>query len=68
MKMNKRNDVDSNNGKVKLKSNDNDVEVFGDDDEKESEKQQETVVLPLEGGLAGLITNLSGVKYNLKKN
>lgn len=54
MKMNKR----------KATDDDNEVEGFGDDEHK-SEKQGQ--YLPLEGGLGGLITSLSGVNY-LKKN
>lgn len=38
-------------------------EGFGDDDHK-TENQEMTVVLPLQGGLAGLIQNLSGVSYS----
>lgn len=46
---------------VEVERNDSDVNVegFGDDEHK-SEKQEQ--YLPLEGGLAGLITNLSGVR------
>lgn len=65
--MNKRKDTDDDRvqAKTKAKSNDNDVESF-DDDPKQFEKQEDNpplVVLPLQGGLAGLINNLSGVKY-----
>lgn len=48
--------------KRKVSYEDVEIEGFGDDDHK-SEKQ-ETTYLPLEGGLAGLISNLSGVKLN----
>lgn len=61
--------------KTKAKSNGNEVESF-DDDPRQFEKQEDggdggnggdggpLVVLPLQGGLAGLITNLSGVTYS----
>lgn len=46
--------------KRKVSYEDIEVEGFGDDEHK-SEKQEQTF-LPLEGGLAGLISNLSGVR------
>lgn len=54
MKMTKR--------KVRYEDIEGLVEGLGDDEHK-SERQEQTV-LPLEGGLAGLISNLSGVKFN----
>lgn len=48
--------------KRKVRYEDLEVEGLGDDEHK-SERQEQTV-LPLEGGLAGLISNLSGVKFN----
>lgn len=68
-RMNKRKDTDDDRTKAKskAKSNDNEVENFNDDP-KQFENQEDggdppLVVLPLQGGLAGLINNLSGVKY-----
>lgn len=73
MKMDKRkdNNGDSNRDKAKAKlknnGNKNEVEIFDDDDDgNEFENQDDgtpLTVLPLQGGLAGLITNLSGVNY-----
>lgn len=48
--------------KRKVRYEDIEIEGFGDDEHK-SERQEQTV-LPLEGGLAGLISNLSGVRFN----
>lgn len=59
---NKDKDKEKEKGKDEdkdAKSNDNEVEGFGDDEYK-SENQD--AYLPLQGGLAGLIQNLSGVK------
>lgn len=62
---NDRKDVEKNDDKSESKNSSNDeedFEGFGDDEHKS--ENQEQVVLPLQGGLAGLITNLSGVNYS----
>lgn len=61
------NDGNSKEEKDKNKENAKnitDVEGFGDDEHKFEDQQ---TVLPLQGGLAGLITNLSGVNCGIRQ-
>lgn len=66
-KLKKRKDTPDDADNPDEVANDNEVDGFGDDEHK---KENQGQYLPLQGGLAGLIGQLSGVRdvLNLKEN
>lgn len=66
-KLKKRKDTPDDADSPDDGANDNEVDGYGDDDHK---KENQGQYLPLEGGLAGLIGQLSGVRevINWKEN